>query len=83
MACRRAVSCPLDDAEQPQDEDKDENAAKTDIHEKLLLFGFAAETVGEASVFHSLRMRQEHAVGTILPIRNMPDLLDFPALTRK
>jgi hypothetical protein len=45
--------------------------------------GFAAETVSGASMFQSLRRRQEGVEGIILPVQNMPDLLDFLRLTRK
>jgi hypothetical protein len=47
----------LDDAKQPQDEDEDQDSAETDVHEMLLLFGFAAETVSQAPAFHSFRFR--------------------------
>ena len=50
----------LDDAEQPQDQDQHQDAAKTDIHDSLLLFGFAAETMRDAASFQSLRRRQDY-----------------------
>lgn len=46
----------LDYAEQPQNEDKDEQSAKTDIH-GILLFWFVVETEGYLLAFQSLRLR--------------------------
>jgi len=46
----------LDDAEQPEDKNEDQEAAKTDIH-KFLLFRVADETENMVLPFPSLRRR--------------------------
>jgi hypothetical protein len=48
----------LDDAEQPQDEDQDQQTAKTDIH-RIPPFRVAGETVTTGPPFPSLRRRDE------------------------
>jgi hypothetical protein len=45
-------------------------------------FWFDAETAATAPPFQSLRGR-DASHGIILPVRKVPDLLDFPALTGK
>jgi hypothetical protein len=70
----------LNDAKQPKDENKDQEAAKTDIH-RFLLFRVADETENMALPFPSLRWRHQNK-GIILPVRKCPDLLDFLASPR-
>ena len=70
-----------DDPEQPQNEDQDQKAAKTDIHRTLLLIGSAFNQDAGAT-FQTLRERTDSAWGIILPLRKVPDLLDFQPLTR-
>jgi hypothetical protein len=56
--CRGTVRiCCLDDAEQPQDQDQDEQSAKTDIHDTSSHFDIALETVRGVTAFPSLRWR--------------------------
>ena len=73
--------CCLDNAQQPQDQDQDQQTAKTDIHD-ILPFRVAVETVRLSRPFQSLRWR-DSPQGTILPVEKLPDLLDFPALCRE
>jgi hypothetical protein len=54
------TSAPLDDAEQPEDEDENQQTAKTDIHDTLSCFCVAAETVDGRPSFQSLRRRDAH-----------------------
>lgn len=49
----------LDDAEEPEDQDQDEDAAETNIHDAISLVGFGSETVLRAPPFHLLRIRPE------------------------
>jgi hypothetical protein len=56
----------LDDAEQPQDKDQHQDAAKTDIHDTLL-FGFGGETVMSGPSFQSLRPRQDRLTVSFYP----------------
>ena len=49
----------LNDAEQPQDKNQDQDAAKTDIHDTLLCLVLLSETVSVAGAFQSLRKRHE------------------------
>jgi hypothetical protein len=51
----------LNDAKQPKDENKDQEAAKTDIH-SFLLFRVADETENMALPFPSLRWRHQTTV---------------------
>jgi hypothetical protein len=61
-ACGR----PSDDAEQPQDQDEQQKAAETDIHDIPPYSFVAVQTVSSPSSFHSLRCGIERA-GIILP----------------
>jgi hypothetical protein len=72
----------LDDAEQPQDEDQDQQAAKTDIHAIPPMFVLLVKRCEQ-----SCRSTRYGAVmllrGIILPARKVPHLLDFSALAGK
>ena len=52
----------LDNAEQPQDKDQDQKAAKTDIHDIPPMFVVEGETVLTLPPFQSLRCRDAFEV---------------------
>ena len=72
----------LDDPEKPKDQDQDQQAAETDIHNILPFFAFSSNG-GVAAPFQSLRGRIEGVRGIILPVWKVPDLLDFLPLGSK
>jgi hypothetical protein len=72
----------LDDPEKPKDQDQDQQAAETDIHNILPFFAFSSNG-GVAAPFHSFRGRIEAVQGIILPVRKAPDLLDILPPGRK
>ena len=76
------VMAELDNAQQPQDQDQDQQTAKTDIH-NILPFRVATETVGPGQAFQSLRLRHGSHDGIILPVRKSPVFLDFLPFSRK
>lgn len=78
-----AITFGLDHSEEPEDQDQDQNAAKTNIHDTFLLFGFADATMIVRTPFPSLRTRNVQNNGIILPASKSPHLLDFPALASK
>lgn len=80
--CFAAVLRPLDDAEKPENEDQEQQAAKTDIH--LFPPVFRLDVKRKSAHCRSIRFDTvTYTLGIILPVRKVPVLLDFPALTRK
>lgn len=73
----------LDDAQQPEDQDQQQQSAKSDIHFKPPDLLLPSRTKFGAATFQSLRTRPDEGYGIILPIGKTPDLLDFPGLARK
>lgn len=71
----------LDDAEQPQDQNQDQNTAKTDIHDTLLCW-FCCCNGERHLVVPVVTAPVETCLGMILPVRKAPDLLDFSRLAR-
>ena len=75
------ISWSLDDAQKPQDEDQDQETAKTDIHFNSSRFVLLVKrwTSGlRSSRYGSVKKLR----GIILPVRKTPDLLDFPEIYR-
>jgi hypothetical protein len=71
----------LDDPEQPQDKNEDQDSAKTDIHGSTPLLVLTVKRLrypaGCTRFVSGLNSQ-----GIILPVRKVPDLLDFCYLGR-
>jgi hypothetical protein len=70
------VPCRLDDAEQPENQDQHQDAAKTDIHDTLLLLVLRLKR-GAGPHRSSRFAGGKNSDGIILPASKSPDLLDF------